>query len=234
MTDGCGISNPAFNLKLRFDYKLENTPCAVQVRHGGRKVGNFICTILKCFLIHFQGMLLMCPDSAQDPTPRIAFRKPSQVKITYSEEAKAHPANATVDILRFSHTKCPARISPEVIINLEHNGVPADVFVAMQDAYIALGVDDLLFWLKEKGRDTPEVMTQLWTALDRSEGVCFARRVREAAGEARFRGFGERPNDVQEDDGEESDLFDAAIHERSTAWWPDYISGCPSSLAEAR
>ncbi|KAJ7268673.1 RNA dependent RNA polymerase-domain-containing protein [Mycena haematopus] len=213
MTDGCGISNLAFNLKLRFDFNLETMPCAVQVRHGGRK-----------------GMLLLYPDSTLEATPKIAFRTPSQVKIIYSEEAKAHPANATVDILRFSRTTCPARLSPEVIINLEHNGVPAEVFVRMQQAYIAQAVDDLLFWAKEPGRDTPEVMLKLWTAVEKAEGVYAARRVREAAGEARFRGFGERLNNSAQEEEEEE--FDTAINERSTAWWPDYISGCPSSLAE--
>ncbi|KAJ7632100.1 RNA dependent RNA polymerase-domain-containing protein, partial [Mycena rosella] len=215
MTDGCGISNLAFNLKLRKDFNLDSTPCTVQIRHGGRK-----------------GMLLVSPDSSGDK-PKVAFRKPSQVKIEYSEEAQAHPANATVDILRFSRTKTPARISPEVIINLEHNGVPSDVFVALQDAYIAQGVDELLSWAKEGGKDKPEDMVLLWSAVEKSEGVYFARRVREAEGEARFRGLGERFADTQEeDDDEEPDSFDKAIHERSSAWWPDYISGCPSSLAE--
>ncbi|KAJ6590543.1 RNA dependent RNA polymerase-domain-containing protein [Mycena vulgaris] len=216
MTDGCGISNLAFNLKLRRDFNLDSTPCAVQIRHAGRK-----------------GMLLLWPDSSPDAPPKIAFRTPSQIKINYDDEAKAHPANATVDILRLSRTKSPARISPEVIVNLEHNGVPFNVFVAMQDAYIAQGVDDLIFWAKESGRDKPEHMFKLWSAVEKSEGVYFARRVREAAGEARFRGLGERFEDAQqEDDEEEPEIFDKAIHERSTAWWPDYISGCPSSLAE--
>ncbi|KAJ7721959.1 RNA dependent RNA polymerase-domain-containing protein [Mycena maculata] len=219
MTDGCGISNQAFSLKLRRDFKLESTPCAVQIRHGGRK-----------------GMLLMSPELSDDPTPRVEFRKPSQIKIVYSKEAKAHPANSTIDILRFSRTRTPARISPEVIINLEHNGVPAEVFEGMQDVYLAEGVDELLFWAREGpegGRDKPEHMFQLWSAVEKSEGVYFARRVREAGGEARVRGFGDRFTDTaQEDDEEEPETFDKAIHERSTAWWPDYISGSPSSLAE--
>ncbi|KAF8189916.1 RNA dependent RNA polymerase-domain-containing protein [Mycena galopus ATCC 62051] len=213
MTDGCGISNFAFNLKLRFDFNLQSIPSAVQVRHGGRK-----------------GMLLLWPESTKEATPKVAFRNPSQIKIRYSEEAKAHPANATMDILRFSRTTCPARISPEVIINLEHNGVPAQVFVRMQEAYIAQGVDELLFWAKEPGRDTPEAMRRLWMAVEKSEGVYFARRMREAAGEARIRGFGDHSNDFAPEDEEEE--FDNTINQRSTAWWPDYVSGCPSSLAE--
>ncbi|KAJ7660062.1 RNA dependent RNA polymerase-domain-containing protein [Mycena rosella] len=214
MTDGCGISNLAFNLKLRRDFNLDSTPCAVQIRHGGRK-----------------GMLLVSPESSSSDTPKLAFRNPSQVKIKYNEQAQAHPANSTVDVLRFSRTKTPARISPEVIVNLEHNGVPPNVFVAMQDAYIAQGVDDMLSWAKEGGRDKPDDMFQLWSAVEKSEGVYFSRRVREAGGEARFRGLGDRDTQ-QEDDEEDPENFDKAIQERSSAWWPDYISGCPSQLAE--
>ncbi|KAJ6447519.1 RNA dependent RNA polymerase-domain-containing protein, partial [Mycena sanguinolenta] len=162
MTDGCGLSNLAFNLKLRFQLNLETMPCAVQ------------------------GMLVLWPDSTQDDIPKISFRNPSQVKINYTEEAKAHPANSTVDILRFSRTTCPARLSPEVIINLEHNGVPAEVFVRMQETYIAQAVDELLHWAKEPGRDTPEVMLRLWKALEKSENVYVARRAREAAGRLVF------------------------------------------------
>ncbi|KAJ7770564.1 RNA dependent RNA polymerase-domain-containing protein [Mycena metata] len=215
MTDGCGMSNVAFGLAVKRSFNLERMPSALQIRHGGRK-----------------GMLLLAPDSAHDPTPRVAFRKPSQVKITYDEAAKAHPANATIDILRIARTKCPARISPEVIINLEHNGVPATVFVGMQEMFLAQGVDDLLSWSKEPGRDGPEFMYKLWVAVERSENVLSARRAREAAGEARFRGYGESFKDGAQDDEEEDDMFDAAAQQRSTAWWPDYVSGCPSSLAE--
>ncbi|KAJ7275086.1 RNA dependent RNA polymerase-domain-containing protein [Mycena rebaudengoi] len=216
MTDGCGVSNLAFNLKLRRDLKLESTPCAVQIRHGGKK-----------------GMLTMWPQyGTNDEHPKIAVR-PSQIKIQYSPEAKAHPANATIDILRVSRTKTPARISPEVIVNLEDNGVPAKVFVAMQNAYIEQGIEGMIAWAKEEDGDKPEAMFRLWSAVEKSEGVYMARRVREVAGEARFRGYGERYGEVEEeDDDDEPGVFDKAVQARSTAWWPDYISGCPSTLAE--
>jgi hypothetical protein len=35
----------------------------------------------------------------------------------------------------------------------------------------------------------------------------------------------------EEDDDDEPGVFDKAVQARSTAWWPDYISGCPSTLA---
>lgn len=231
MTDGCGISNLAFSLKLQRPLKLEYTPCAVQIRHHGKKVGQFLGTG-----IFPQGMLLMSLQWSERSTPRVKFCQPSQIKIVYSEEAKTHPANGTIDILRFSRTRTPARISPEVIINLQHNHVPAEVFESMQDAYLTEGVDGLLCWARdvpEAGHNKHEDMVQLWIAMEKSEGIYFACRVREAEGEACFHGFRDRFIDtVQEDDDEEPEAFDKGIHEHCTAWWPDYISGQPSSLAK--
>ncbi|KAJ7088380.1 hypothetical protein B0H15DRAFT_982022 [Mycena belliarum] len=118
----------------------------------------------------------------------------SQIKINYSKDAQAHSANANINILWFSRTNLLARISPKVIINLEHNRA----------------------------------------AVEESEGMYMACCVREAEGEARFRGFGDQYGNTPQDNNEEDELdsFDLAVHEQLTPWWPDYISGCPSLLAE--
>ncbi|KAJ7430590.1 RNA dependent RNA polymerase-domain-containing protein [Mycena galericulata] len=172
MTDGCGLSNPAFNLKLRRDFKLDSTPCAVQIRHGGRK-----------------GMLLMAPDSSRTQHTRVAFRKPSQIKINYSEEEKA-----------------PLRTQPWT-------------------SYAFPGGT-------KRRRDTPEYVQAVGCGGEERRRLP-ARRIRQTGSEIRFRGTGDRFADTtQDDDEEEPETFDKAVHERSTAWWPDYISGQPSSLAE--
>ncbi|CAK5272930.1 unnamed protein product [Mycena citricolor] len=224
MTDGCGLSTPALHLKVRRMFNLESTPTALQMRYGGRK-----------------GMLLQFPGTNLDTVPKAAFRDPSQVKIRLGAQSQRHRANTTLDILRFSRTKTPTRISPEVIINLEHNGVPASVFLGLQERYLAAGVDDLVFWARTDYDGDNLDMFKLWSAVERSEGVHFARRVREDKGVARFRGLtsgyrDEMEEQHEEDEDEDGDLtgdrFDRVFHERSTAWWPDYISGCPSSLAE--
>ncbi|KAJ7074931.1 RNA dependent RNA polymerase-domain-containing protein [Mycena belliarum] len=138
----------------------------------------------------------------------------SQIKINYSKDSKdaqARSANATIDILWFLRTHLPACISPKVIINLEHNRVSVEVFIAMQDTSIAQSA-----------------------AVEESEGMYMAWCVREAEGEARFRGFGDQYGNTPQDKNEEDELdsFDLAVHEQLTPWWPDYISGCPSLLAE--
>jgi hypothetical protein len=61
-----------------------------------------------------------------------------------------------------------------------------------------------------------------------------ARRSRENPGTARAKGYSERDKDENELDDEEGisefDLSEQA--QRSSAWWGDEISGCPSSLEE--
>ena len=81
-------------------------------------------------------------------------------------------------------------------------------------------------------------MYKLWTNVERAGAVLFSRRAREAAGEARIRGFGDTTtegDDGDDDDNDDDDdgvAFDKDLGERSTAWWADQISGCPSSLEE--
>ena len=61
-----------------------------------------------------------------------------------------------------------------------------------------------------------------------------ARRAREAKGQARVMGYSER--DAEETEMEDEDaLADFNLDEdvqRSSAWWGDEVSGCPSSLEE--
>lgn len=126
--------------------------------------------------------------------------------------------------------KSPSRISPETIINLAENGVPHRVFIDLMKASVATIIKGLTTW------DTPDAMYDLWLNVEHAGAVCFARRAREAAGEARVRGFGDRradEDDEDEDDDEERlDHFDKALDQRSSAWWADHTSGCPSSLEE--
>jgi hypothetical protein len=59
-----------------------------------------------------------------------------------------------------------------------------------------------------------------------------ARMAREASGEAKARGYRLREaEDVEFDDEDGLTELDET-HQRSTAWWADEISGCPSSIEE--
>ncbi|KAJ3732907.1 hypothetical protein DFJ43DRAFT_1070200 [Lentinula guzmanii] len=51
-----------------------------------------------------------------------------------------------MDLLRFSRTKMPAKLSEEVIKNLHHDGVPVSVFVELLHRRLQQVVDGLTAW----------------------------------------------------------------------------------------
>jgi RNA-dependent RNA polymerase len=172
-------------------------------------------------------MSLLRDDGKHDDSLMQIWYRRSQMKIKHPKNQALDPAILTFDILRTSHMSTPARLTYETIINLAENGVPAQIFVDLFKTGIRKIVTDLTTW------DGPDAMCKLWLAIERAEGVFTARKAREAVGEARFRGYKTRSQDELEDDEDDIDEeegFDSA--QRSTAWWTDQISGCPSSLAE--
>ena len=133
-----------------------------------------------------------------------------------------------MDVLRTSHTKVPCRLSVETIINLGENGVTIDRFLELLRQSLQELVEPLLDW------DSPDAMINLWCTVRRLGGVMAARRAREAKGQARVMGYSER--DAEETEMEDEDAladfnFDEDV-QRSSAWWGDEVSGCPSSLEE--
>jgi hypothetical protein len=117
-------------------------------------------------------------------------------------------------------------LSVETIINLAHNGVTKKVFLELLQKSLADLVEPLLDW------DSPEAMRKLWTNVRRLGGVMAARRAREEAGLARVKGLSER--EAEEIEIEDEEDFNSAelAEQRSSAWWGDEVSGCPSSLEE--
>lgn len=170
-------------------------------------------------------MLVLAGKDDPD-TPRIWLR-PSQIKINYPSESPLDPALLVVNVLRSSHLKTPGRLSAETIINLAENGVSHTVFTDLLRAGLEERVAGLTTW---EGHDA---MQQLWVNVSRCGGVMNARRAREAGGEARAKGYGEREaEDVEIEDEDDLEQQDNALRQRSKAWWTDEISGCPSSLEE--
>lgn len=167
-------------------------------------------------------------SSIQEPMKM--FLRPSQKKISYPlhHHCPLDPTLKIVEILRTSYMKSPARISPETIINLPEHGVPSSVFIKLLKQSLVTLVEELTTW------DGPDANFTLWRNVERLGAVLFSRRAREAAGEARVRGLGEVSVDDDDEGNEDEDgiQFDKAFEERSSAWWADQISGCPSSLEE--
>lgn len=172
-------------------------------------------------------MSLLRDDGKYDASLMQIWCRRSQMKIKHPNHQALDPAALTFDILRTSHMSTPARLTYETVINLAENGVPPQIFADLFKTGIRKIVTDLTAW------EGPDAMYKLWSAVERAEGVLTSRRAREAVGEARFRGYKSRSQDELQDDEEdtdEEDGFDSA--QRSTAWWTDQTSGCPSSLAE--
>lgn len=105
--------------------------------------------------------------------------------------------------------------------------MPKTVFLDLLHQGLKELVEPLLEW------DGPDAMMNLWCNMRRIGGVMSARRAREEPGLARVKGYSYLEHGSEEVDTEdEDDLFDTTEEEKSSAWWRDEISGCPSSLEE--
>ncbi|KAF9244585.1 RNA dependent RNA polymerase-domain-containing protein [Melanogaster broomeanus] len=206
MTDGAGYINLAALKLLQALFNWGTIPTAIQCRIAGAK-----------------GLLLRHPDSSENEslTPCIWLR-PSQVKIKYPVDQPLSDAHITIDVLRSSHLRTPTHLSAETIVNLAENQVPHQVFVNLVKENLNTIVDSLLDW------NGPDSMFKLWNSVARAGGVITARMAREAAGEARMRGYFVKDVEEEEDD----DLDGSVNSPQSAAWWGDETSGCPSSLEE--
>ncbi len=147
--------------------------------------------------------------SPTEERPEVWFRRPSQIKINYPATESLDPLHLTMAILHFSSIQSPARLSAEVIINLEHNGVPAVVFEQLGRNCIQQVVQDFATCT------TPDAY-RLWASVEDVEGIYSARRMRVTENR-------KRPLRRKKDDEDDHD---------AGAWFPDPHSGCPTSLGE--
>jgi RNA-dependent RNA polymerase len=178
-----------------------------------------------------QGLLLLHPDAASNTLsePGIYLRD-SQRKIAYPK--LYDPAHLTIDVLRTSHLTIPARLSYETIINLAENGVPPDVFFGLLQLGVDGVLDGLFSWpgdplpLDAKSHDS---MRTLYKSVNKAGAVTGTKLARLNIAYARAKGYIWDHRQEEGDDDTESSVDDLP---KSTAWWPDYTSGQPSSLEE--
>ncbi|EIN08814.1 hypothetical protein PUNSTDRAFT_44349 [Punctularia strigosozonata HHB-11173 SS5] len=211
MTDGCGYGNRALFEAVKAVLNLDSCPTVVQMRLAGSK-----------------GLLILHPGpEAYACSQPQAWLRPSQVKIKYTEAQLENPSRRSLDILRLGHLRTPSRASTEVLIVWSDNGVPATAITA----HLQRMLQELTNTLTDF--DRPNAMRNLWYQIAKARSVLSQRRARYAAGEARALGLGSYDY-VEEDDGDDGGDgdFDPAFHEQSAAWWPDEISGSPSTLEE--
>ena len=231
MTDGCGFANLAALRSIKEVLELDSIPTAVQCRVAGAKVC-FICSpISYSHCRYIKGLLLLHPDTSRDvlSEPEVYLRD-SQRKITYPE--LYDPAHLTIDVLRTSHFTTPARLSYETIVNLAENGVPSDVFSGLLQLGVDHVLDGLFSWPDDPlplGATSHEPMRKLYKNVNRAGAVTGAKFARLNISHARAKGYIWDHKEEEGDEDAEPPLDDLP---RSTAWWPDYTSGQPSSLEE--
>lgn len=138
------------------------------------------------------------------------------------------PTQRTIDILRTSHSKSPTRISTDVVININENGVGFEIL----KEFLKKTVDEIVDPLLEYDSDDRIGLHRLWVNFEHRGSVMRSRRAREEVALARVSGYTERDitEEVQDED-EDTQMFED-VTERSVEWWPDEVSGCPSSLEE--
>jgi hypothetical protein len=225
---------------LRDRIPWDEVPTAIQCRIAGAKVWQLLCfTVFSCIrLLSSQGLLLLHPDveynEKEDP---MVWIRDSQKKIAYYTEPNEDPAMLTIDVLRNSHMNSPARLSPETIINLYENGVPWDVFRHLFEKSLDEALDDLLTWASPQNNDASgagcslESRIALWASVARAGGVLPARVARRNPSSARARGLVYEASYADDSDDNEEEAIDDD-RQPSSAWWPDPVSGQPSSLEE--
>jgi RNA-dependent RNA polymerase len=122
-----------------------------------------------------------------------------------------------------------SRVSSEVIINLAENGVPWNVFEKlMQNAYD----EKVRAWTDFEG---PDAIVRLSNYISTSSGILRMRQARSCATEARALGLRFDNKNVEADGSYDADDQSADEDDglqQSTAWFPDPVSGLPSTLEE--
>ena len=105
--------------------------------------------------------------------------------------------------------------------------MPKTVFLGLLRQGMKELVEPLLEW------EGPNAMRDLWCNMRRLGGVLSARRAREDAGRARVKGYSEyESEEIELEDEDGFTILDTTDQQKSSAWWGDEISGCPSSLEE--
>jgi hypothetical protein len=156
-------------------------------------------------------MLLRLPaeDDTNENTPQIWLR-PSQIKIQYEVST---PSQQILEVVAPTQLTTPFRLTPETLANLHHNKVPRGVFTklskdAMQEIY-----DAFTHWEGEYA------IPRLYKHISDAGGVLGMRLERFNTQTTRARGYasiGRKEEECYNVEG---------IQNRSTAWFPDPVSG---------
>ena len=164
---------------------LEDVPTAVQGRIFGSK-----------------GMWALDPENQCD-LPQIQIRNSQQkIKLVHdmfsAEFDTLHRAHFIFDLVSTARVTAPAHLSRHTIINLNHNGVPVDVF----EELLQKSIERELAPLRYLG-DSPHAMQLLVGGIERVSNVALQRVQMYAGGAQRAYGLASRWDDERTGDNVE-------------------------------
>jgi RNA-dependent RNA polymerase len=166
--------------------------------------------------------------SLDDP-PMIWIRK-SQQKIHLVDPRlfgaaalrRLHKAHLIFDLVAPARLWMPSRLSSSTIINLEHNGVPKEIFFVLMEEGLRREVEALTKW------EGPGAMRLLWHAVNKTSGVTMQRLQRTATGLQRVLGLTGSRKEDDDSDVEEDEDADKPEALASDELQPDSIATDPA------
>ena len=185
MTDGAGFINQYALMKIVKRLGYEGIPAAIQARFDGAK-----------------GMFVLHPYDRSDRP--IIWIRDSQFKIKNGGYDRAHRILDLVAPSKYSGT---SSITPQSILNLNYNGVPAETLVSLLEEGLTNEVETLVDW------DRPNSMPNLWNAVNKVGNVSGSRTQRHASALARALGFKNRSwKDDEDADGDDEKSLEATTY----------------------
>ncbi len=147
------------------------------------------------------------PLEDEPPSPELWLRD-SQIKIKFPSGRLLDPLHLTLAVLNYSQMRVSVQLSPEVIINLESNKVPATYFESLARACVRQIVANFTTI------DTDLGLFRIWDAVNNAEGITTMRDIRAT-------GIMQRKWNQKDDEENDGGMYP-----------PDPSSGYPSSLGE--
>ena len=181
---------------------------------GLMKIGSWIGagappTAVQGRILGSKGVWMLHPtDRAPDVEPKIWIRS-SQMKINLVDQkvfgpeslATLHRAHRIFDLVMPSRSTVPARLSRLTIVDLDFNGVPADVMIKLMETGLRQEVEALTQW------EGASAMPLLWNAVNKASAVSFQRLRRSAAGIQRALGLTRRRGEDDSDDEDDVEVL---------------------------
>jgi RNA-dependent RNA polymerase len=159
LTDGCGFMNGSAMSYLARRFNSPFRPAAVQGRIAGSK-----------------GLWILHPTDRSPNEPRRIWIRDSQRKVLHLPFDQIHRSHRIFNLVAVARVSSPHKLTKQALINLEHGGVPDEVFMELMRQALTDETNSLIDW------DAPAPV--LWDTIYQAGGV------RSSRLQIQTRGFG--------------------------------------------